>query len=265
MFTILKLSTLEIIEKIIFYIQLILFRLNFHHSVSEAAKLRSMFLISNFRVPQFYQFQFRPGAFVIHPAGASDCLPVRPFRVETSREQKAEADARSSIVKATHQPLLCHDMHMLRGVVAQDLLVYIVVVNYAAMHLGDIKHFIYFILIAVYDSGHASGVLKKSVNCCDNFHLVFFNPVAYPRRDELEPELLEHVRLLVVVHGVDASGGEANDGPIALDIAAVVEEEAIGFVDDHQLVNVGFDEGIVLGVLIQLIPALDYNLYFPAH
>ena len=97
---------------------------------------------------------------------------------------------------------------------------------------------------AVYDAGHANGVLEKSSNGFHSFHLVFLNPVGQPRRDEIELNIPEHMRLLVGIHGVDAGGGEADDGPLALDNAAAVEEEAVGFVGDHQLVLGGLEDGV---------------------
>ena len=46
---------------------------------------------------------------------------------------------------------------------------------------------------------------------------------------------LEHVSLLVVLHGVNACSSEADDGPVAIDLTVVVQEHEVSLIDNHQL------------------------------
>ena len=109
--------------------------------------------------------------------------------------------------------------------------------------------------MAVDDASHSFRSGKEFLIRVELLHAFFVRHCLHPRVDELEAQVLEldHVSLLVVLHGVNACSSEADDGPVAIDLTVVVQEHEVSLIDNHQLAFSSGKHGMPVIPLWQII------------
>ena len=92
------------------------------------------------------------------------------------------------------------------------------------MLMGSLLHLNFLLIAAVDYMSHIRAGLEERPERCNLKHLTLVRLDFHARAHSLEPVGVDHVVPLVVVHGVEAGRGEANNGPASLELTILVQE-----------------------------------------